>query len=50
VEDNYKEEMVLRMQEAFAVVRSKLREAAATSAAYYDRDSTLVRFRVGDEC
>ena len=50
VEDNYKEEMVLRMQEAFAVVRSKLREAAVKSAAYYDKDSTPVRFRVGDKC
>ena len=50
VEDNYKEEMVLRMQEAFAVVRSKLREAAVKSAAYYDKDSTPVRIRVGDKC
>jgi len=38
------------MQEAFAVVRSKLREAAVKSAAYYDKDSTPVRFRVGDTC
>jgi len=49
-EDKYKEEMVLRMQEAFAVVRSKLREAAVKSGAYYDKDSTPVRFRVGDNC
>jgi len=40
--------MVLRMQEAFAVIRSKSREAAVKSAEHNDQGYTPAGFRVSD--